>query len=62
MFSDRSWNACDERPYVHVNTVRFRIRRIEELSGSLLDGGPGGSVTSRCGRMARWGDRWARSG
>ena len=28
-----SWNACAARMYVHVNTVRYRIRRIEELTG-----------------------------
>ncbi|HJY62032.1 MAG TPA: PucR family transcriptional regulator ligand-binding domain-containing protein [Streptosporangiaceae bacterium] len=27
-----SWNACAARMYVHVNTVRYRIRRIEELT------------------------------
>jgi hypothetical protein len=28
-----SWNACAANMYVHVNTVRYRIRRIEELTG-----------------------------
>jgi Purine catabolism regulatory protein-like family/PucR C-terminal helix-turn-helix domain/GGDEF-like domain len=28
-----SWNACAAAMYVHVNTVRYRIRRIEELTG-----------------------------
>jgi PucR C-terminal helix-turn-helix domain/Purine catabolism regulatory protein-like family/GGDEF-like domain len=28
-----SWNACAARMYLHVNTVRYRIRRIEELTG-----------------------------
>jgi purine catabolism regulatory family protein/PucR-like helix-turn-helix protein/diguanylate cyclase with GGDEF domain len=28
-----SWNACAAQMYVHVNTVRYRIRRIEELTG-----------------------------
>jgi len=28
-----SWHACAARMYVHVNTVRYRIRRIEELTG-----------------------------
>jgi hypothetical protein len=28
-----SWNACAVRMFVHVNTVRYRIRRIEELTG-----------------------------
>jgi hypothetical protein len=35
-----SWNACAAKMYVHVNTVRYRIRRIEELTGrdlSMLD-------------------------
>jgi len=31
-----SWNACATRMYVHVNTVRYRIRRIEELTGRNL--------------------------
>jgi hypothetical protein len=28
-----SWHACAERMHVHVNTVRYRIRRVEELTG-----------------------------
>jgi PucR-like helix-turn-helix protein/diguanylate cyclase with GGDEF domain len=28
-----SWNACAATMHVHVNTVRYRIRRIEELTG-----------------------------
>jgi hypothetical protein len=28
-----SWNACAAAMYVHVNTVRYRIRRVEELTG-----------------------------
>ncbi|GII55355.1 hypothetical protein Pth03_37440 [Planotetraspora thailandica] len=31
-----SWNACAERLHVHVNTVRYRIRRVEELTGKDL--------------------------
>ncbi|NRQ38971.1 PucR family transcriptional regulator [Nonomuraea sp. NN258] len=31
-----SWNACAERLHVHVNTVRYRIRRVEELTGRNL--------------------------
>lgn len=31
-----SWNACAERLHVHVNTVRYRVRRIEELTGRNL--------------------------
>ena len=33
-----SWNACAARMYVHVNTVRYRIGRIEELTGRDLSG------------------------
>ncbi|MEU0571354.1 helix-turn-helix domain-containing protein, partial [Nonomuraea sp. NPDC005983] len=33
-----SWNACAERLHVHVNTVRYRIRRVEELTGRNLSG------------------------
>ena len=28
-----SWNGCAAAMHVHVNTVRYRIRRIEELTG-----------------------------
>ncbi len=28
-----SWSACASRLYVHVNTVRYRISRIEALTG-----------------------------
>ncbi|MGH3186247.1 MAG: PucR family transcriptional regulator [Streptosporangiaceae bacterium] len=28
-----SWNVCAAKMYVHVNTVRYRMRRIEELTG-----------------------------
>ncbi|MFI6477710.1 PucR family transcriptional regulator [Nonomuraea sp. NPDC050663] len=28
-----SWQVCGERMHVHVNTVRYRIRRVEELTG-----------------------------
>jgi Purine catabolism regulatory protein-like family/PucR C-terminal helix-turn-helix domain/GGDEF-like domain len=28
-----SWHACATKMYVHVNTVRYRVRRIEELTG-----------------------------
>jgi len=28
-----SWNACAARMYVRVNTVRYRIHRMEELTG-----------------------------
>jgi hypothetical protein len=31
-----SWNVCASRMRVHVNTVRYRIRRIEELTGRNL--------------------------
>jgi DNA-binding PucR family transcriptional regulator len=30
---DGSWSACASLLYVHVNTVRYRISRIEALTG-----------------------------
>ena len=30
---DGSWSACASRMYIHVNTVRYRIGRIEALTG-----------------------------
>jgi DNA-binding PucR family transcriptional regulator len=30
---DGSWSTCAARMYVHVNTVRYRIGRIESLTG-----------------------------
>jgi DNA-binding PucR family transcriptional regulator len=30
---DGSWSACASQMYVHVNTVRYRISRIEALTG-----------------------------
>jgi DNA-binding PucR family transcriptional regulator len=30
---DGSWSACASRMYVHANTVRYRISRIEALTG-----------------------------
>jgi DNA-binding PucR family transcriptional regulator len=37
---DGSWSACAARMYVHVNTVRYRISRIEELTGRDLSALP----------------------
>ncbi|GII60114.1 hypothetical protein Skr01_01990 [Sphaerisporangium krabiense] len=31
-----SWNGCAARLHVHVNTVRYRIQRVEELTGRNL--------------------------
>jgi DNA-binding PucR family transcriptional regulator len=33
---DGSWSACAQQMHVHVNTLRYRIRRIEELTGREL--------------------------
>jgi DNA-binding PucR family transcriptional regulator len=30
---DGSWSVCASRMYVHVNTVRYRINRVEALTG-----------------------------
>ena len=30
---DGSWSACAARLYVHVNTVRYRISRVQALTG-----------------------------
>jgi DNA-binding PucR family transcriptional regulator len=35
-----SWQACAARLHVHVNTLRYRIRRIEELTGRDLSSLP----------------------
>ena len=37
---DGSWSACATRMYVHVNTVRYRISRIEALTGRDLSALP----------------------
>jgi DNA-binding PucR family transcriptional regulator len=37
---DGSWSACAARMYVHVNTVRYRIGRIEALTGRDLSALP----------------------
>ena len=37
---DGSWSACAQRLYVHVNTVRYRIGRIEVLTGRDLSALP----------------------
>lgn len=31
--ADGSWSRCAQAMHVHVNTVRYRIRRVEELTG-----------------------------
>ena len=37
---DGSWSACAARMYVHVNTVRYRIGRVEEITGRDLSALP----------------------
>ena len=37
---DGSWSACASLMYVHVNTVRYRIGRIEALTGRNLSALP----------------------
>jgi hypothetical protein len=37
---DGSWSACASRMYVHVNTVRYRISRIESITGRDLSALP----------------------
>jgi DNA-binding PucR family transcriptional regulator len=37
---DGSWSACASRMYVHVNTVRYRIGRIEAITGRNLSALP----------------------
>jgi DNA-binding PucR family transcriptional regulator len=37
---DGSWSVCASRMYVHVNTVRYRIGRIEALTGRDLSALP----------------------
>jgi DNA-binding PucR family transcriptional regulator len=37
---DGSWTTCASRMYVHVNTVRYRISRIEALTGRDLSALP----------------------
>jgi hypothetical protein len=37
---DGSWSACASQLYVHVNTVRYRIGRIEALTGRDLSALP----------------------
>jgi len=37
---DGSWSACAARMYVHVNTVRYRIGRIEAITGRDLSALP----------------------
>ena len=35
--ADGSWLRCAEMLHLHVNTVRYRIKRVEELTGRSLD-------------------------
>ncbi len=37
---DGSWSACASRMYLHVNTVRYRIGRIEAITGRDLSALP----------------------
>jgi DNA-binding PucR family transcriptional regulator len=37
---DGSWSVCASRMYLHVNTIRYRIGRIEALTGRDLSALP----------------------
>ncbi|RBQ20165.1 hypothetical protein DP939_10120 [Spongiactinospora rosea] len=39
-----SWNTRAERPHAHVNTVRYRMRRVEEPTGGRAR--PAGPISS----------------
>ena len=52
---DGSWSVCASRMYVHVNTVRYRIGRIEALTGRDLSvaAGPGRLLPRAARRVIR---------
>lgn len=64
-----SWSRCAERLHIHINTLRYRIRRVEEITGcdlrrfadrvdlylalEMLPRDPGSAGASSSGRGAR---------